>query len=158
MEDNTNIFGCFVSGPSFNYDDSDVIKDLGKLKGKEFREYIWGLKGISNTLKELKHKDYGKDLKMILFQFNINPIQYLRAGLKDIESYRKNEKSVGVPIIIDDENFFNKNEEQRFECLMESINNKMDLIEKMVKNKKLDTNINLLRTDLKRVMENILLF
>jgi hypothetical protein len=31
---------------------------------KAFSPYIWGEKGISDTLKKLKHKDYGKDLAL----------------------------------------------------------------------------------------------
>ena len=106
MTNITSILGCFVSGPSVHYNDSQIIKDLAESKGEEFRQYIWGEHGISNPMKILKHENYGKDLELILFQFYINPIQYMRDNIKEIEPYRKREKSVGVPIIVDDENFF----------------------------------------------------
>ncbi|PRX57195.1 hypothetical protein [Flagellimonas meridianipacifica] len=153
-----SILGCFASGPSVYYDDSQVIKDLAELKGEEFRKYVWGENGIFHSLKILRHKDYGNDLELILFQFYINPIPYLRKNLKEVEPFRKKEKSIGVPIIVDDENFFDKNEEDRYIFLMKSIGDKMDLIEEMVSRKKLDTNISLLRSDLEKIKDKILDF
>ncbi len=158
MENKVNIFGCFVAGPSFYHDDSEILKELGKKKGSEFREYIWGEKGISKILNELQSTKYGIDLKLILFQFHINPIPYLRVALKDIENYRKSEKSIGVSIIIDDNNFFNKNEELRFQFLACEIDKRIDLIENLVKKKKLDTDVKLLKKDFEIIRTKILHF
>lgn len=158
MEDNKNIFGCFVSGSSTNYNDSQVIRDLAKSKGKEFRKYIWGDNGISEPLKKLQYEDYGKDVKMVLFQFYVNPIPYLEENLKKSEIYRKREKSMGVPIIVNDENFFEKNEKDRYRFLMESIFDAVKIVEKIVEDKNLDTNMQLLKEDLEKVGNSILTF
>lgn len=152
MVEKKNILGCFCSGPSVNYDDSQKIKDLAADKGKLFRTYIWGEKGISNTLKKLNHEDYGTDLILILLQFEVDPIPYLLQNLKEIESYRKNEKSIGIPIIINDENFFSKSEEGRYDCLKKLILQKLDILESVVKKKKLDTNMELLKADVIRIL------
>ena len=150
--DNSNILGCFASGPTVLYEDSQVIKDLSAEKGKLFRKYLWGEDGISDALKQLKHETYGKDLILILFQFYINPIPYELQNLKEIEGYRKKEKSIGIPIVVTDNNFFSKSEEGRYSFLKQSILQKMDLLEGIVKTKKLDTNMQLLKTDIEKIL------
>ena len=101
----------------------------------------------------LNNEDYGNDLKLVLFQFYINPIHYQLNNLKDIESYRANEKSIGIPIIVTDENFFSQSEEGRYQFLKQSILQKLNLITEIVKKKKLDTNVEKLKTDLNNVLE-----
>src|SRR5882757_218889 len=96
MDERKNILGCYVSSMK------------GDNKGEAFRNYIWGENGICATLKQLHFSDYGKDVIMILLEFYVNPIPYLQQNLKEIGIYRKNEKSISVTIIINDENFFNK--------------------------------------------------
>jgi hypothetical protein len=145
---NDNILGCFMKiGFDPNKSEQDFI-DLDKA----FTPYVWGSKGISNTLKKLKHKDYGNDLVLALFQFNVEPTPMELQYLKEIESYRKKEKSIGIPIIVTDENFFNKSEAERYDFLRESILQKLDLLEQVVKKKKLDTNMELLKADVKKIL------
>ena len=134
--ENENILGCFVSSM------------MGEVNGSIFRDYIWGDKGICKTLKQLKSKDYGQDLLLILFQFYVNPIPYLLQNLKEIENYRKKEKSIGIPIIINDDNFFCKTEDEKYEFLKKSILYKLDILENVIVKKKLDTKLNLLKSDL----------
>ena len=136
-----NIFGCFVSSI------------IGDNNGDFFRSYIWGERGISDTLKRLNHKDYGNDLKLILFQFNVSPGEYKLQFLKEIESYHKKEKAIGIPIIVTDENFFSKTEEERYRFLKESIFQKLDLLAEVVKKKKLDTNMKQLKIDLEKTLK-----
>lgn len=143
INSNENILGCFVSST------------IGDENGNVFRSYIYGENNLSETIKMLKHNDYGEDLKLILFQFYVNPIPYLLENLKPIENYRKSEKAIGIPIIVNDENFFSKSESERYDFLRESILQKLDLLAEVVKKKKLDTNIKLLKSDLKNVFQAI---
>ena len=76
MDNDKNIFGCFVSYPSLMFDATEIQKDNAKNQGDLFRQYIWGENGICDTLKKLNHCDYGEDLKLALFQFYVNPIPY----------------------------------------------------------------------------------
>lgn len=147
MDKIDNIFGCFMK---IGFDPSLTEQDFANLD-KAFTPYIWGDTGISNTLKKLKHEDYGKDLVLALFQFNVKPSQIELQKLKEIEPYRKNEKSIGIPIIVNDENFFSKSEEGRYRFLKQSILQKLDLLAEVVKKKKLDTNMDLLKADLQKV-------
>ncbi|MBK7707790.1 MAG: hypothetical protein IPJ30_19075 [Acidobacteria bacterium] len=117
-----------------------------------FDLYIWGDKGISKRLNVLINETYGIDVKLILLQFYVNPIPYLRQHLKEIEGYRRKEKSIGIPIIVNDENFFSKSETERFEFLKVSILQKLDLLAEVVRKKKLDTNIELLKADVEKVL------
>jgi len=133
--DERNIIGCFVS--SMNGDSNGIL----------FRDYIWKENGFCDDLKRLNHEDYGKDLILILFKFYVNPIPYLLQNLKEIENYRKNEKSIGIPVIITDENFFSRSEEGRYDFLKKSILQKLDLLAEVVKKKKLDTNVKRLKDD-----------
>ncbi|AZA75186.1 Imm44 family immunity protein [Chryseobacterium indoltheticum] len=153
MTNDKNIFGCFVSYPSLMYDATEDQKSTAKHQGDLFHTYIYGDNRICNTLKTLNSEDYGKDLKLALFQFYVNPMKYEVDMLKEIESYRKNEKSIGIPIIITDENFFSKSEEGRFNYLKQTILQKIDLLKEVVKKKKLDTNMELLKSDLNKVFQ-----
>jgi len=160
MEEKKNILGCFVSAEATVFDKNKTEKEklIEEAKINEecnlFCSYIWGEKGIDKFLKTLKNEDYGNDLKLALFQFYIKPIPYLLQHLKEIESYRKNEKSIGISIIITDENFFSKSEEGRYDFLKQSILQKMDLLAEVVKKKKLDTNMVQLKSDLERILSN----
>ena len=96
MDEKDNILGCFVSSGSAYFEDDQSTKDLAVEQGRVFRSYIWGEKGIFDTLERLKHKDYGKDMMLILFQFTVKPIPYELQYLKEIENYRKSEKAIGI--------------------------------------------------------------
>jgi hypothetical protein len=152
MSNDKNIFGCYVSYPSLMYDATELQKENAKKQGDLFRQYVWGDKGICDTLKKLNQDDYGKDLKLALFQFYVNPIAYELDNLKEIEAYRKNEKSIGISIVVNDENFFSKSEEGRYSFLKESILQKLDLLAEVVKKKKLDTKMDLLKADLQKLL------
>jgi hypothetical protein len=148
MEVKDNIFGCFFK---VGFDPNLSEQDLKNL-ADTFKAYIWGEKGICDALKKLKHEDYGKDLVLALFQFNVKPTPIELQRLKEIEPYRKNEKAIGIPIIVNDENFFSKSEEERYSFLKQSILQKLDLVAGIVKKKKLDTNMEQLKSDLEKVL------
>lgn len=152
MNDDKNIFGCYVSYPSLMYDATELQKENAKKQGDLFHEYVWGEKGICDTLKKLNQEDYGKDLKLVLFQFYINPIAYELNNIKEIEAYRKNEKSIGIPIVVNEKNFFSQTEEGRHSFLKQSIFQKLDLLAEVIKKKKLDTKMDLLKADLEKLL------
>ena len=152
MDEEESILGCFVSSGSAYFDDDQKTKDLAFEQGKLFRYYVYGDKGICNALKKLKHANYGEDMMLILFQFYVKPIPYELQSLKEIESYRKNEKAIGVPIIVTDENFFSQSEAGRYSFLKQAILQKLDVLSEVVKKKKLDTDIELLKADLKKIL------
>jgi len=150
-EDDNTILGCFVSTSRYPDADSQTIEMLEK-KWKLFDTYIWGSFGICEPLKNLKRSDYGKDLKFVLFQFYVLPILEQLAYLKEIERYRPKERSIGIPIIIHDENFFNRSDLERRRFLKDAIIEKLDLLVPVIKRNKLDTNIKLLRADVETVL------
>ncbi|MDN5205231.1 hypothetical protein QQ008_27860 [Fulvivirgaceae bacterium BMA10] len=152
MDKDENLLGCFVSYPSLMYDATEIQKENAKKQGDVFHSYIWGKKGICDHLKKLKHEDYGKDLVMILFQFYVNPIPYELENIKDIENYRKREKSIGIPIIVNDKNFFSQSQEGRHRFIKESILQKMDLLNEVVRSRKLDTKVDALKSDLQKLL------
>mgnify|MGYP004649857799 FL=1 len=139
MED-MNILAFFLSYPSLPIDAPEDVSEEVVKKGDEFRSYIWGEKGIDVFLKSLSYVDYGKDLKRILFQFYIMPCDYERIHIKEIEQYRKKEKAIGIPIIVE-RSFFQFSETERRKFLVSSMLSKFNLLGNVVKNKKLDTNI-----------------
>jgi hypothetical protein len=152
MKDTCNILGCFVSITQAYPNAGQFEKNQTEEQGRVFRSYVWGEKGICDVWKKLNHKDYGVDLLLVLFQFYVNPFPFEVESLKKIESYRAKEKSIGIPIIINDENFFSKSEKDRYEFLKESILQKLDLLAEVIKKKKLDTNIELLKSDVQKVL------
>ena len=139
MED-MNILAFFLSYPSLTIDASEEASEEAIKRGDEFRTYIWGEKGIDVLLKLLSYVDYGKDLKRILFQFYIMPCDYERKHIKEIEQYRKKEKAIGIPIIVE-RSFFQLSETERRKFLVSSMLSKFNLLGNVVKNKKLDTNM-----------------
>ncbi|MFD2872653.1 hypothetical protein ACFS5N_09250 [Mucilaginibacter ximonensis] len=148
MEVNDSIFRCFMK---IGFDPNLIEEDFADLD-KTFSPYIWGANKVDAKLKKLKYVDYGDDLRLILLQFYVKPTLIELNSIKDIESYRKNEKSIGIPIIVDNENFFSKSEEVRCIFLKQSILQKLDLLENVVKKKKLDTNIEQLKIDLQNIL------
>ena len=100
----------------------------------------------------MNHENYGKDFILALFQFYVKPIPYLQQALKEIEPYFKKEKAIGIPIVINNENFFDKSEQERWSFLKQSILRKLDLLAEVVKKKKLDTDMELLKSDLTKVL------
>ena len=113
--ENMNILAFFLSYPSLPIDASDESSEEAIKRGDEFRTYIWGEKGIDILLKSLSYIDYGKDLKRILFQFYIMPCGYERIHIKEIEQYRKKEKAIGIPIIVERSfSSFQKQREENF--------------------------------------------
>ncbi|MFM2375225.1 MAG: hypothetical protein RLZZ165_322, partial [Bacteroidota bacterium] len=66
--------------------------------------------------------------------------------------YRAKEKAIGIPIVINDKNFFSKTEEERYSFLKQSILQKLDLLAEVVKKKKLDTKMDLLKADLQKLL------
>jgi hypothetical protein len=148
MNDDNEIFGCFFK---IGFDPEKSEQEFKGISNT-FKTYIWGENGISDTLKKLKHKDYGNDLKLILFEFNVKPTLIELEKLKEIGSYRKSEKSIGIPIVVNDKNFFSQTEEGRYSFLKQSILQKLELLSEVVKKKKLDTKMDLLKADLVKLL------
>lgn len=120
---------------------------MDDLSGPAFRNYIWSKNGIAEKLRVLNSCKYDQDLKLILFHFYVKPIPYLQHALKEVERYIGKEKSIGIPIIITDENFFNKSEKAKYEFLKQSILIKLDLLSGVVSRRKLDTDMESLKYD-----------
>jgi hypothetical protein len=147
-----NILGCFISRAA-NYSDEDpAIVERREKKSELFQSYIWGEFGICDPLKTLKRSDYGNDLRLALLQFYVLPLLEELAYLKEIERYRPKERAIGIPIIIHDENFFNRSDHERRAFLRTVILEKLELLTKVVKRNKLDTNIELLKADVAKVL------
>lgn len=149
---NENILGCFISGAANYADEDPAIEKLRERKSELFRTYIWGEFGIREPLKTLKRRDYGGHLDLALLMFYVLPLLEELTYLKEINRYRPKERSVGIPIIIHDENFFNRSDYERRVFLRTTILEKLDLLAKVVKRNKLDTNIELLKTDVAGVL------
>ncbi len=119
---------------------------------KEFvKELLWGENGIKNQFSSLKSQNYGTDIMLILFEFYVNPIPYLRGNLKEIGSYRKKEKSIGIPTILDNETFFNLNKNEQNLFLKNTILNKLTLVKEKVKRNKLNFRIDELIIDVEKL-------
>lgn len=148
MKKEESIFGCFLKvGFIQNLSEKEFMSIADT-----FKVYIWGNKGVCNVLKQLNNNNYGQDLRLALFQFYVKPTEIELQSIKEIEPYRKKEKSIGIPIVINDDNFFNKSEEERYKFLKQSVLQKLDLLAEVVKKKKLDTNMEQLKMDLQNIL------
>ena len=133
-----NIIGFFAS---FNSGETD--KEL-------IKTHLWGDNGLNSKLAHLKWKNYGQGFQLILFQAYVKPIPYLRKNLREIENYRPKEKSIGIPIILDNENFFLLSQTDQQQFFAETIIEKLGLVELKVKRNKLEFNISQLIADVKK--------
>jgi hypothetical protein len=84
-----NIFGFYASFQS-GETDQELVK-----------KYLWGDNGLKEQLKSLKSQSYGQDFHLILFEVYVKPIPYLRDALKEMGNYRRKEKSIGIPVILE---------------------------------------------------------
>ncbi len=137
--DDNNIIG-FYAGFNSCEQEQEKVKD-----------YLWGNNGLKEKLKSLKWQNYGQDVHLILFQFHVNPIPYEREHLMEIESYRSKEKSVGIPVVLDKENFFKLNEDDRETFFQTTIQNKLDLLNEKIKRNKLDLDLFKLKGDINQI-------
>lgn len=130
-----NIFGFYASFHS-GETDQELVK-----------KYLWGDKGLKEQLKSLKWQSYGQDIHLILFEFYVKPITYLRDALKEMGSYRRKEKSIGIPVIIDQDNFFKLTDTDKQKFFHSTILKRLELLREKVKRNKLDLDIEKLKTD-----------
>jgi hypothetical protein len=149
-----NIFGCFTSFYHPAVDAEQTVRDLAKQRQALFEDYIWGEQGFCNALKKLNYEDYGKDLVLILFEFQVNPPSEVLPHFKKIGNYRSKEKSIGIPVIVNEENFFSRTEIERLHFFRNTLEKKVELLIPIIKRRKLDTAISKLRNDLCAVLDN----
>ncbi len=137
-EDNiVGFYTSFMSGET----DQELIK-----------QYLWGETGLKEKLKGLKWQDFGQDFHLILFEIYVKPIPYLRDALKEMGNYRRKEKSIGIPVILDQENFFRLNERDRQTFFHSTILKKLELLKEKVKRNKLDLDIEKLITEANKLL------
>ena len=135
-----NIFGFYASFQS-GETDQELVK-----------QYLWGDKVLKEQLKSLKWQAFGQDFHLILFEIYVNPIPYLRDALKEMGNYRRKEKSIGIPVILDHENFFKLTEIERHKFFHSTILKRLELLKEKIKRNKLDLDIEKLKTETEKLL------
>ncbi len=103
----------FYASLTQKYNESEKEKKAKELQFAVFRSYIWGEDGLSKLLEKIDSGKYGADLELILLQYEVFPDREAEANLSEIERYRPKERSIGIPVVVNSENFFDKNENER---------------------------------------------
>ncbi len=119
----------------------------GEAEQELVKQYLWGDKGLKEQLLPLKWQTYGQDVHLILFQVYVNPVPYLRDALKEMGNYRREEKSIGISIVIDQDNFFKLSDIDRHQFFKTTILKRLELLKVKVKRNKLDLDIQQLIQD-----------
>lgn len=135
-----NIFGFYASFQS-GENDQELVK-----------QYLWGDNGLKEQLKNLKWQEFGQDFHLILFEIYVKPLPYLRDALKEMGNYRRKEKSIGIPVILDQENFFSLTETDRHKFFHSTILKRLELLKEKVKRNKLDLDIEKLKTEADKLL------
>lgn len=137
------IIGFFVSYQSLIAGFTESEKEKVETQGKSFENYIWhDSDSLDRRLENIVFSDFGFDLELILFEFYINPLECEKKyHKKEIGNYDKNEKSVGIPVFVTDESFFDKSDDEKRKFLNKVIIDRLILLKEMVKKKKLDTDV-----------------
>jgi|APMI01.1.fsa_nt_gi hypothetical protein len=132
-------------------------KDSGLMTAQRRNEnvhyFLWGPDGqggLSQRLKDGLNKSYGKDISIILLQFNVNP-QPGWPVMKDVDNYRPSEKSIGAWITIDDEYFSLPDDAAKERFVRDRILDRLETISKRFKARKLDADIDRLIDDVKKI-------
>lgn len=156
MSDNEEKILGFFSSCEHEYDESEEEQRYRDEQEQLFTYYLWGEGGLADKLGPLKHVEYGKDLVRILFQFNLFPSEFSLEHMEGMEKYRAKEKAIGIPLFVTKENFFSKPEVERRKFLHDSMIMKLDLLSEVVKQKKLDTDIEKLKQDIQAALQDFL--
>ena len=69
-------------------------------------------------------------------------------------NYRRKEKSIGIPVILDQENFFKLTETDRQKFFHSTILIRLEFLREKVKRNKLDLDIEKLKTDAGKILES----
>ena len=141
------LLGCYVS-TSTNSTLDKYYQELAFEKGKIFRDYIFGKNGLKNIINKLNSENYGNEINLILFEFYINPVEQYFNYINKRINYRKKEKSIGIPVVITDEIFFNQSENKRLKYLKDIIFEKLVFLSEYIKNKKINMKIDIMINDL----------
>ncbi|MDB5223795.1 MAG: hypothetical protein JWN83_2462 [Chitinophagaceae bacterium] len=141
IEIDDNIIGFYVN---FNMDENDEDKDL-------IKRLVWGANGLKNKLRFLKWTAYGKDFHLILFQFYVKPENHLLDNLRDIENYRRKEKAIGIPLIVQ-EDFFKLSDANQQKFIAITIRNKLELLREKIRRNKLDLDMDKLKYDIDKLL------
>lgn len=118
------------------------------------KHLVWGEKGLKNKLSQLNWQDYGSDLQLILFQIYSNPIPYQLNHIKLIGSYRKKEQSIGVSIILNNQNFFMLNNADKYNYLCKKILERLDQLNERFKKNKLNIDTKRLINDVQQLISD----
>lgn len=143
---NESLLGCYVSFTATNRMSVEEQNSIFE-KGRLFKSYIWGENGIARTLNQLPPASYGNDLKLILFEFYVHPASSVTRHLKAI-NYKKQEKTICLPIIINDENFFNKADTERCYFLKGALISKLETLIPFCTQKRLNCEVGKIKLDL----------
>lgn len=123
-----------------------------------FKNYLWGADGsggLSKALKVLRSRDYGKDVNLILLQFNVSPIPGWPRPAEGLERYRPKGKSFGSWIAITEENFFARDESARQSYIQEAILDTLNQVKRRIAPRKLDTDIDKLIADTSKLLDGL---
>ena len=85
-----------------------------------FVPYIWGANGLIDLLK-LRINEYCQKLDTLLVKYFVCPTENEIKHIKKIGSVDSRHKIVDLAIIIDEDNFFSKNESERQAFLLSSL-------------------------------------
>ena len=122
---------------------------------EQLNEFLWGsngTEGLAKTLKTLKAEDYGRDLRKLLIQFNVDPVPGWPQPGKELENYRPTEKAVGVWIIVDQSSFFQLSEDERLQEIGLLIIDRLEGLKKRFSTRKLDIDMDRLVKDVRGLL------
>lgn len=147
----SQIIGFFslLTIPSDASDEEEIYYE--KL-ADEFQDYLWGKNGINKKLEKLNSQIYGNDICLILFEFNLFSSDISMKASVANKPYRPKEKSYSVPIEVNSQNFFEKTEPNRNIFLHTTILDKLEQLALYVKANNLDTKIDKLITDVRKLI------
>lgn len=148
-QDGQSIIGYFRS-LEIAWDASTEQEDMYELKGAEFKRYF---DELEQKTASLNYQDYGSDIELILLEFHLFTNHETAKHYEDLENYRPKEKSIAANILIYNENFFDKSDDERRKFLAQSILSRISALQKRLARTNLDTNIDKLVIDIENSLK-----
>lgn len=112
------------------FDENKNEEDFKRLH-ENFTPYIWGKNGIIDLAK-IDFSKYCCGVDILLVKYFVCPTEREIRNIKGVGPIDSKKKIIDVSIIVDDKNFFSKNEKARRKYLVDSlINSILDLSKKV---------------------------
>jgi hypothetical protein len=126
--------------------------------GEMFTPYLWGSNGLANLLEPLKKKNYGSSLKLLLIEYYVEGEHSSAFNVPHIKvsNYSSKNKDISVKVPVRRIVFHDTDDLLRRKFLLQTTLEAIELVRIRLERKKLDVDIQRLRSDVEAIGEKFI--